>query len=52
MTFTWLEELRAGGKVNMFGAPQLMEQRFGMTPEEAKTAFWEWTQHLKMEEDG
>tara|TARA_R110002073_G_C9444413_1_gene577587 strand:+ start:122 stop:301 length:180 start_codon:yes stop_codon:yes gene_type:complete len=50
--FTWLEELRAGGKVNMFGAPQLMEQRFGMTPEEAKTAFWEWTQHLKMEEDG
>ena len=50
--FDWLENLRAGGTVNMFMAPRMMEDHFGFTPEEAQTAFWEWTQHLKMEDDG
>lgn len=50
--FAWLNALREGGKVNMFEAPRLMEGQFDMTPEEAKTAFWEWTQNLKMNDNG
>tara|TARA_R110002072_G_scaffold12849_5_gene54816 strand:- start:5459 stop:5716 length:258 start_codon:yes stop_codon:yes gene_type:complete len=49
--FTFLEQLRASGKVNMFESPKHLENKFGMTPEEAKMDFFQWTQHLKREED-
>ena len=49
--YTWLDDLRASGKVNMMSAPQMMESRFGFTPEEAKMNFYQWTQHLQRDED-
>tara|TARA_B100000700_G_scaffold326843_1_gene439625 strand:+ start:1055 stop:1225 length:171 start_codon:yes stop_codon:yes gene_type:complete len=45
--FDWLNALREEGHRNMMEAPRLLEHAFEMTPEEAKTAFWEWTQSLK-----
>ena len=45
--YTWLDNLRASGKINMMSAPQMMESRFGFTPEEAKMNFYQWTQHLQ-----
>ena len=49
--FTFLDQLRASGKVNMFEAPRHLEHRFDMTPEEAKMDFFQWTQHLQRDED-
>ena len=51
--FDFLENLRAGGTVNMFEAPKYLEAHFGYTPEEAKMNFYQWTQSLQRdEEDG
>ena len=44
--FGFLNELRESGKVNMFESPRFIVDRFDVSPEEAKTYFFEWTQSL------
>lgn len=45
--FDWLDTIRKTGEFNIMAAPDVMAQKFNLTPEEARTIFWEWTQWLK-----
>ena len=49
--FDFLNALRESGKINMMGAPAVLEQQFQFTPEEAKMNFFQWTQHLQRDAD-
>lgn len=43
---TWndyLDEVRASGVINMFGAPALLQEKFGLPRAVAKAVFQEWT---------
>jgi len=46
MTFYYefLDELRASGAINMFGAPAVLREQFGMTKQEALDIFKGWTE--------
>lgn len=38
----YLDDLREGGTVNMYEAPRLLQQEFGLDKTEARAAFKEW----------
>lgn len=44
--FRFLDALREGGKINMFGAPPYIQEMFGVTREEARTLFGAWTKQF------
>tara|TARA_Y100000389_G_scaffold138618_1_gene136366 strand:- start:5600 stop:5764 length:165 start_codon:yes stop_codon:yes gene_type:complete len=44
--FLYLDALREGGTINMFGAPQHLHETFGLSKEEAREIFFAWTQNL------
>lgn len=50
--FTFLNNVREGGKHNMFEGPKMIAEVFDCSPEEAKTYFFEWTQSLDRSENG
>lgn len=41
--FWHLDRLRESGKINMFGAPRWLRDNFGLSKEEARYVFLEWT---------
>jgi hypothetical protein len=41
--FRFLDSLRESGKVNMFGAPQVLQQAFGFDRKTATEFFTAWT---------
>jgi hypothetical protein len=41
--YFFLDALRQSGKINMFGAPKILEQNFGMTRKRALEIFKAWT---------
>jgi hypothetical protein len=47
--FSYLDALRDGGTINMFGAPQHLQEAFGLSKEEAKEIFFAWTQNFRGE---
>jgi hypothetical protein len=44
--FKWLDELRAGGTINMMGAPRELQHEFGLDKTEARKIFQLWTEQL------
>ncbi len=40
--FMFLDELRESGRINMFLAPRVLENHFGITSKEAHNIFWAW----------
>lgn len=44
--FTFLDDLREEGSINMFGAPRLLQEEFALSKEEAREIFFAWTQNL------
>jgi hypothetical protein len=47
--FTFLDDLRAGGSINMFGAPKVLQEAFGLTKAEAFEVFTAWTEQFSNE---
>ena len=45
--FKWLNELRAGGAINMMGAPRELQNKFGLDKTEAREVFSKWCKSLK-----
>lgn len=45
--FDYLYDLRESGVVNMFMAPKMLEEDFGISYEEAKKAFFAWTKQFE-----
>ena len=43
--FDILDRLRESGLINMFGAPKWLEDNYGLTKEEAREIFIEWTKN-------
>jgi hypothetical protein len=48
--FEFLDDLRESGVINMFGAPRVLMDEFGMTRVEAKETFIAWTEQFGNEE--
>lgn len=44
IVFTFLETLRKSGAINMFGAPQVLEDQLGLSKKDAKAYFKEWSE--------
>ena len=44
--FEFLNELRESGQINMFGAPRVLMESFGLDKEEAKEIFIAWTEQF------
>lgn len=42
----FLDDLREGGKVNMFAAPPLLQEMFDIPRKEARQAFAYWANHF------
>ena len=42
--FTFLDDLRASGQINMFGAPKVLQEFFGISKAESFEVFKEWTE--------
>ena len=49
--FSFLDKVRDSQTANIFYACKMLENHFGMTPEEAKMDFYQWAQQLQREED-
>ena len=47
--FTFLDDLREEGSINMFGAPRVLQQEFGLTKAESFEVFTAWTEQFKSE---
>lgn len=45
--FTFLEDLRLGGRTNMFGASPYLEKEFGISSKKAKEVLIEWMKTYK-----
>ena len=45
--FSYLDALRKGGTINMFGAPRHLQEAFDLSNEEAKEIFSAWTQNFR-----
>ena len=45
--FKVLDDLRASGTINMFGAPKVLQDMFGLTKAEAFEIFTAWTEEFK-----
>ena len=44
--FEFLNELRESGQINMFGAPRVLMESFGLEKKEAKDIFVAWTEQF------
>jgi len=44
--FTFLDSLRESGQINMFGAPQVLREAFGLTKAESFEVFTAWTKQF------
>lgn len=44
--FTFLDELRESNKINMFGAPSVLRETFGINKQNARDIFLEWTENF------
>ena len=42
--FDFLEKLRESGEINMFGAPAVLVDTFGISKHEAREIFKRWTE--------
>jgi hypothetical protein len=42
--FEFLDALREGGTINMFGAPRELQEEFGISKEESFEIFQAWTE--------
>ena len=40
--FTFLDDLRESGQINMFGAPKVLQEFFGISKAESLEVFKEW----------
>jgi len=47
--FTFLDDLREGGSINMFGAPKVLQEVFGLTKAESFEVFTAWTKQFTEE---
>ncbi len=45
--FGWLSDLREEGSINMFAAPSLMTEEFGLPQKEARQIFVAWTESFE-----
>jgi hypothetical protein len=45
--FEFLTELRAGGTINMMGAPRELQHEFGLDKTEARKVFSKWCKSLE-----
>lgn len=45
--FEFLDDLRASGTINMFGAPKALQEVFGLDKAEAFEIFTAWTEKFK-----
>lgn len=41
--FGFLDNLRESGSINMFGAPEVLRNAFGLTKQESHDVFLDWT---------
>ena len=48
-TFTFLDDLREGGSINMFGAPKVLQEAFGLSKAESFEVFTAWTKQFTEE---
>ena len=44
--FEFLNDLRAGGTINMMGAPRELQNEFGLNKVQAREIFQLWTEEL------
>lgn len=44
--FEFLNELRESGQINMFGAPRVLMESFGLDKKESKEIFVAWTKQF------
>jgi hypothetical protein len=44
--FTFLDDLREEGSINMFGAPSVLQKEFDLTKAEAFEVFTAWTEQF------
>lgn len=42
--FTFLDDLRESGQINMFGAPKVLQEAFGISKAESFEVFKAWTE--------
>jgi hypothetical protein len=49
--FEFLNDLREGGTINMFSAPKVIENEFGLSKQDAVAVFWEWTNEFEKENE-
>jgi hypothetical protein len=47
--FTFLDDLREGGSINMFGAPKVLQEAFGLSKAESFEVFTAWTKQFTEE---
>lgn len=47
--FTFLDDLREGGSINMFGAPMILREEFGLSKAESFEVFTAWTKQFTKE---
>lgn len=45
--FTFLDDLRESGQINMFGAPKVLQDAFGITKGESFEVFKAWTESFE-----
>ena len=45
--FKFLDELRESGEINMFGAPRVLREVFGMDKQESQDVFRAWTEQFR-----
>ena len=45
--FTFLDDLRESGEINMFGAPKVLQDAFGITKAESFEVFKAWTESFE-----
>ena len=41
-TYRFLYQLQAGGRINMYGAPKVLQQQFGFERKQANQIFQDW----------
>ena len=49
--FTFLDDLRESGQINMFGAPQVLVEVFDLNKYEARNIVREWMDNFSVDND-
>jgi len=49
--FTFLDDLRESGEINMFGAPQVLVEVFDLNKYEARDIVSEWMKNFSVDND-